>query len=67
MINEIIYTKIGKEIEQVKIAAYQFAVSNSIDKNFNEMKYAITQADEKKVRMLIFPECALSGYPPYVL
>ncbi len=49
----------------MRIAAYQFAVSNSIDKNFNEMKYAITQAAEKKVRMLIFPECALSGYPPY--
>jgi len=49
----------------MKIAAYQFAVSGCMDENFNKMKSAIIQAAEKDVRLLIFPECALTGYPPY--
>lgn len=49
----------------MKIAAYQFAVSGCMDENFNKMKAAIIHAAEKNVRLLVFPECALTGYPPY--
>lgn len=51
----------------MKIAAAQFKVSGSIPNNFEQMKDMILQAAEHKVRLLIFPECALTGYPPYDL
>lgn len=51
----------------MRIAAYQFPVSGSIEENFKQMKMAIQHAAELQVRLLIFPECALTGYPPYDL
>lgn len=52
-------------VGNMKIAAYQFAVSGCMSENFNKMKSAVIQAAEKDVRLLVFPECALTGYPPY--
>ena len=51
----------------MRIAAYQFPVSGSIEENFKQMKMAIQHAAELQVRLLIFPECALTGYPLYDL
>ena len=46
------------------IGAYQFAVTGNIDHNFREIKQAIISASKKGVKLLVFPECALTGYPP---
>ena len=48
----------------MRIGAYQFAVSGEIEKNMEMIEKAIYQASKNKIRLLIFPECALSGYPP---
>ena len=48
----------------MKIAAYQFAVSGDIRNYFEEIKKAISMAKENLVELVIFPECALTGYPP---
>lgn len=48
----------------VKIGAYQFAITNDINHNFEIIKKAIVQAANEGVKMLVFPECALTGYPP---
>ena len=48
----------------MRLAAYQFAACGDIDRNFKIIKKAIWQASENKVDLIIFPECALTGYPP---
>lgn len=48
----------------MKIGAYQFAITNDIDHNLNIIKKAIIQASQEGVKLLVFPECALTGYPP---
>lgn len=49
----------------MKIGAYQFAVTGDVVNNTDLIIGAIRQAAEQQVRLLIFPECALTGYPPY--
>ena len=44
------------------IAAYQFAVTGNIRDNLNRIRSAILQAAEAGVRLLVCPECALTGY-----
>lgn len=48
----------------MRIAAYQFAVTGNIKDNFNDIIKAIDDAKNQNVDLLIFPECALTGYPP---
>lgn len=48
----------------MKIAAYQFAVSGNIMSNYEEIENAICIAKENSAQLVIFPECALTGYPP---
>lgn len=48
----------------MKIGAYQFAVSGDMERNFQTMKQAIVRVAQRGVRVLAFPECALTGYPP---
>lgn len=48
----------------MKLAAYQFSVSGNIKKNTEIIKEAIKNAASKKVDLIAFPECAVSGYPP---
>ena len=48
----------------MKIGACQFAVSGNMDENFRRMEAAIRHAHRSGVRLLAFPECALTGYPP---
>ncbi len=47
------------------IGAYQFAVSGNIEDNMNAIELAVESAACKGVRLLVFPECALTGYPPH--
>ena len=48
----------------MKIGAYQFSVTGNISDNMATLKKAIVLAADKGVRLLIFPECSLTGYPP---
>jgi len=48
----------------LKIGACQFAVTDNVEENFAHIKNAVFKASAKNVRLLLFPECALTGYPP---
>lgn len=48
----------------MKIAVFQFAASSNISNNYLAIQRAITEAHRQDVRLLVFQECALSGYPP---
>ncbi len=49
----------------MKIGAYQFAVTGSIEQNMSAIRRAITLAAKESIRLLVFPECALTGYPKH--
>lgn len=51
----------------LKIGAYQFSVVGNVNDNMKIMKKAIKVATCKGVRLLIFPECSLTGYPPLTI
>lgn len=48
----------------MRIGMYQFPVTGNIENNKEKIVTAINDAHKKKVKVLIFPECALTGYPP---
>lgn len=48
----------------MRTGAYQFAVTGNVEDNFLKIKKAIKQAGEQNVELLVFSECALTGYPP---
>ena len=48
----------------MKIAAYQFEISQDILKNYSEIENAIIEAKKQEVDLIVFPECCLTGYPP---
>ena len=48
----------------MKIVAYQFGVSGSIENNMVIIRRAIVEASERNAELIVFPECSLSGYPP---
>lgn len=48
----------------MKLSAYQFPVSGDIVKNMEKIKAAAALAASEGVRLLAFPECAVTGYPP---
>ena len=48
----------------MKIAAYQFAVSGDIRQNLSVISSALSILKEHGAQLVVFPECALTGYPP---
>lgn len=48
----------------MKIAAYQFPVCGDVEKNRTNILRAIERAAKAGVRLLVCPECAVTGYPP---
>lgn len=48
----------------MKIGAYQFAVTGEIQHNLEVVRKAIINASDVGIKLLVFPECALTGYPP---
>lgn len=48
----------------MRVGAYQFDVTGKIQKNTEIICDAIKKAAEAGVQLLVFPECALTGYPP---
>ena len=51
----------------MKIGAYQFAVTGDISSNLSHMLDAVSRASREGVELLVFPECAVTGYPPLAL
>lgn len=49
----------------MKIGAYQFQITGNIASNFQKIKQAVLKASKENIRILTFPECALTGYPPH--
>lgn len=49
----------------MKIGAFQFAVSGNMGDNMSVIERAVETACREGVRLLVFPECALTGYPPH--
>ncbi len=48
----------------MRIAAYQFAVTGDVERNLAAVESAVARAAAQGVRLLLLPECALTGYPP---
>ena len=48
----------------MRIGAYQFDVTANIENNYSHIKKGILEACKSGVRLLVFPECAVTGYPP---
>ena len=48
----------------MRLAAYQFGVTGDVKQNMDVISNAVRQAAEQKADLVIFPECAVSGYPP---
>lgn len=48
----------------MKLGAYQFSVTKNIKHNLESVKKAMIKASQEGVKLLVFPECALTGYPP---
>ena len=48
----------------MRLAAYQFAGCGELDHNLEIVKKTVIQAAENRVDLIVFPECALTGYPP---
>ncbi len=51
----------------MKIGAYQFRVTDNPESNLRRMREGIEAAGQSGVRLLVFPECAVTGYPPHDL
>ena len=49
----------------MKIGAYSFPVTGNIDDNFVHIHEGIKKASGENIRLLLFPECAVTGYPPH--
>lgn len=48
----------------MKIGAYQFAVTGNLEGNAKIIENVVIKAAEAGVKLLLFPECSLTGYPP---
>ncbi len=48
----------------MRLGVYQFSVSGNIQDNLAKIRDAACRSAESGVRLLVFPECALTGYPP---
>ena len=51
------------EVDGMRIGAYQFPVTGKPGENLAHMEKGIVQAKEAGVELLVFPECAVTGYP----
>jgi predicted amidohydrolase len=48
----------------LRIGVFQFSGSGDIDQNAKKISDTIKDAAAKNIRLLVFQECALCGYPP---
>ena len=47
----------------MKLAAYQFGVTGDVKQNMGMIRKAVELAAEQNAELIVFPECAVSGYP----
>jgi predicted amidohydrolase len=59
----IIYAQTEAESGKIRIASCQFPISSDIMENLRWIENQMTDAKLRKVDIVHFPECALSGYP----
>ncbi len=59
----IIYAQTEVESGKIRIASCQFPISSDIMENLRYIESQMTDAKLRKVDVVHFPECALSGYP----
>ena len=50
--------------QKMKIASYQFGITGDIKRNTEIIRAAVDGAAGQGIELIIFPECALTGYPP---
>jgi len=48
----------------MKIACYPFAANADMEENLRHIRLGVKAAAEHRARLVCFPECALTGYPP---
>lgn len=48
----------------MRVGVFQFSSSDNTSDNYNKIVKAITTASNKNIRLLVFHECAICGYPP---
>ncbi len=48
----------------MRFAAYQFGVTGDVQINMEIIRKAVERAADQKAELIVFPECAISGYPP---
>ena len=48
----------------MRLAAYQFGVTGSVQHNMEIIRKGVKLAEEQNAELIVFPECAISGYPP---
>ena len=51
----------------MRIGAYQFEVTGDEEHNYECIRKGIEKATASDVRLLVFPECAVTGYPPHCI
>lgn len=51
----------------MRIGAYQYPVTGDILENFAKIRRGIELAARTGIRLLVFPECAVTGYPPFCI
>lgn len=55
--------RITQAIETIRLAGAQFELTDSIESNLAHIEKLSRKAGARQVRLILFPECALSGYP----
>ena len=50
-------------MKRIRLATAQFQLSDNIDRNLEAVTALAEKADKAGARLIVFPECALSGYP----
>lgn len=48
----------------MKLGAYQFPITGDLARNLDGIRHGITKAAAQGIRLMVFPECSLTGYPP---
>lgn len=54
----------NRRIDKVKIGVYPFKSTGAIEENLSVITKAVTLGSQVGVRLMVFHECALCGYPP---
>jgi predicted amidohydrolase len=51
----------------MRIGAYQFEITGNEQDNYAHIRKGVEKAVAEGIRLLVFPECAVTGYPPHCI